>query len=130
MTHLHDADLVFDCLSLLRRLGLSELESKELAISDALASEDSREAADALFTNDFVILRGILLLDISCVLNFPLYLTTVLQSVFRSVELTEDDLEQSARVVGNFFLAENVHLDLKRLWQADPLNFAIGADID
>ena len=40
-------------------------------------------------------------------------LTAILQLFLGVVELTEDDLEEGGRVVGDLLLAEDVHLQLQ-----------------
>ena len=123
---MHDADFIFNSLALLFILGLCELESEELAILNALASEDSRETADALLSHDFVILRWVLLSNIGGVLDAASDFTTVLQRLLGLIELTKDNLEERARILTDFGLIEDTHLDFERLGKVDPVPAALG----
>ena len=110
---MHDADFVFNSLTLLLVLGLGELECKELAISNALAPEDARETAHALLADDFVVLGRVLLLDVRGVLDASSDLTAVFQCLLGLVELAEDDFEKCAGVLADLFLVKDAHLKLE-----------------
>lgn len=64
LTHLHDADLILDGLSLLRVLWLGELESEKLVVSDTHTTEDPCEATVTFLADHFIVLRGVLFLDV------------------------------------------------------------------
>ena len=78
LAHLHDSDLVLDCLPLCTILGLCKFQSKKLSITDPHAAEDSSEATGALLANNFVELGRIFLLYIGCVADLASDLSTVL----------------------------------------------------
>ena len=110
LRHLHDADLILNSLSLGLALRLCELESEQLTVSNAFASEDAGETTDAFLAYDLVILRRVLLLDVGSVLDPSRDLTRVLQRLLWLIELTKDDLEERARVLADLVLAEDAHL--------------------
>ena len=78
LAHLHNADFIFNRCPFCTILGLSELEGKQLSISDSHATENTSEATSALFSHDLVELRRVLLLNIGCMADFPANLTAVL----------------------------------------------------
>ena len=62
--HLHDTNLVLDRHPLLLILGLCELQGKQFAVADTLATEDASKATRTFLSDDFVELRRILILNV------------------------------------------------------------------
>lgn len=112
LAHLHYSNFIFNRLSLLVILGLSELKSKQLAVCIALATENASEAPCALFANNLIVLGRIFLLDVGGMRNAPRNLSTVFQSLLWLVHLTEDDLEKCAWVLRYLLLTKDTHLNL------------------
>ena len=110
--HLHDADFIFNRLSFLVVLRLSKFKSEKLTVYVAFTAENSGETACALFANNFVVLGGIFLLDVSSVLNPPSNLTAIFQCLLWLIHLTEYDFKECAWVLRYLFLTEYAHLNL------------------
>ena len=123
MAHLHDADFVLDCCALVA-LWLREFQGEKLAITDSHAAENSSETTSSFFADNFVELRGVLHLNVSSLTDLSRDLATVLEDLLRIVELTQDDLEEGARVVCDFICAKHAKLVLETLGEADPLEAA------
>jgi hypothetical protein len=66
LAHLHDSELILDDLSLLRILRLNEFESALFTIFLALNKEDSGKPSIADLLYDFIVLRWVLLAELSC----------------------------------------------------------------
>jgi len=123
MAHLHDADFVLDCCALVT-LWLRELQREKLAITDSHAAENSSETTSSFFADNFVELGGVLHLDVSSLTDLSGDLATVLKDLLRIVELTQDDLEESGRVICDFICAKHAKLVLKTLGKAHPVEAA------
>jgi len=116
VAHLHNTDFIFNCSAFFSSLWFRKLEGKELAISDSHAAEYSCETAGTFLAHDLVELRGVLLLNIGSVTDLFANFSTVLECLFRRVQLAEDYFEQRGWILSYLFRTENAQLLSKRGW--------------
>ena len=105
---MHDTNFFFESRTFLLRFRLNELKNNNLSISVSRATEDSRETSSRFPAHNSIVLTGILFLNIGSVSNLSVNFAAVLELLLRRVELSEDDFKQSAWVISDLIIAEDI----------------------
>ena len=99
LAHLHDTNLILNRLPLRHTLWLSEFQGEQLAVANSHAAEHPGKATRSLLADNLVKLGWILLLNVGSVLDLSRDFTAVFQSLLGLVKLTQNNLQEGARVV-------------------------------